>query len=277
MNIFIAIFVKWKPQVLIMVRIALIFIIQCVLINGCTLKEDYKSAEENGKDLKAQEIVDKAIATHGGEMFINSKISFVFRGQKFIVEQNKTSFKYEREAIQDGDSITDVYENGIFQREINGNLVTMSKKEEASAISTINSVPYFALLPYKLNDSAVIKEYDGEVTIKGEIYEKIKVTFQQEGGGKDYDNVFYYWFHKENSTMDYFGYTTEGNRFRAAYNVRVVNGIRFADYINYVSDTLNKYDLINYDNMFENNELRELSIIELEDIIVEEILVSDNL
>ncbi|TDI68718.1 MAG: hypothetical protein E2O88_06185 [Bacteroidetes bacterium] len=267
---------KQKPQVLIMVRIALIFIIQCVLINGCTLKEDYKSAEENGKDHKAQEIVDKAIATHGGEMFINSKISFVFRGQKFIVEQNKTSFKYEREAIQDGDSITDVYENGIFQREINGNLVTMSKKEEASAISTINSVPYFALLPYKLNDSAVIKEYDGEVTIKGEIYEKIKVTFQQEGGGKDYDNVFYYWFHKENSTMDYFGYTTEGNRFRAAYNVRVVNGIRFADYINYVSDTLNKYDLINYDNMFENNELRELSIIELEDIIVEEILVSDN-
>jgi len=132
------------------------------------------------------------------------------------------------------------------------------------------------LLPYKLNDSAVIKEYDGEVTIKGELYQKIKVTFQQEGGGKDYDNVFYYWFHKENTTMDYFGYTTDGNRFRAAYNVRVVNGIRFADYINYVSDTLNKYDLINYDNMFENNELRELSIIELEDIKVEEILVSDN-
>ena len=267
---------KQKPQGLIMVRIALIFIIHSVLINGCTLKEDSKTAEESGKDRKAQEIVDKAIATHGGEMFINSKISFVFRGQHFIVKQNKTSFKYEREAMQDSDSIKDVYENGIFHREINGNLVSMSKKDESSAISTINSVPYFALLPYKLNDSAVIKEYDGEVTIKGELYQKIKVTFQQEGGGKDYDNVFYYWFHKENTTMDYFGYTTDGNRFRAAYNVRVVNGIRFADYINYVSDTLNKYDLINYDNMFENNELRELSIIELEDIKVEEILVSDN-
>jgi len=259
-----------------MVRIVLIFIVHCVLINGCTLKEDKKSVEKSGKDLKAQEIVDKAIARHGGEMFINSKISFVFRGQQFFVEQNKTSFNYEREVMQESDSIKDVYKNGNFHREINGNVVTMSKKDEASAISTINSVPYFALLPYKLNDSAVIKEYNGEVTIKGELYEKIKVTFQQEGGGKDHDNVFYYWFHKKNATMDYFGYTTDGNRFRAAYNIRVVNGIRFADYVNYVSDTLNEYDLINYDNMFENNELRELSIIELEDIIVEEILVSDN-
>lgn len=259
-----------------MVRIALIFIIHSVLINGCTLKDDYKTAEENGKDRKAQEIVDKAIATHGGEMFINSKISFVFRRQQFFVEQNKTSFKYEREAIQDSDSIKDVYENGIFHREINGNLVSMSKKDEASAISTINSVPYFALLPYKLNDSAVIKEYDGEVTIKGEFYEKIKVTFQKEGGGKDYDNVFYYWFHKENATMDYFGYTTDGNRFRAAYNVRVVNGIRFADYVNYKSSTLIEPNLEDYDNLYENNELTELSNIEVEDIIVEEILTSED-
>jgi len=267
---------KLKLQVFIMGRIVLILIVYGVLINGCTLKEDNKTDEESEKDLKAQEIVDKAITTHGGEMFINSKISFVFRGQQFIVEQNKSSYKYEREAMQDSDSIKDVYENGIFHREINGNIVSMSKKDESSAISTINSVPYFALLPFKLNDLAVIKEYDGEVTIKGELYEKIKVTFQQEGGGKDYDNVFYYWFHKENATMDYFGYTTDGNRFRAAYNVRVVNGIRFADYVNYVSDTLNEYDLINYDNLFENNELRELSIIELEDIIVEEILDADN-
>jgi len=260
-----------------MVRIVLIIIVHGVLIKGCTLKEeDYKSAEESGKDHKAQEIVDKAIATHGGEMFLNSKISFVFRGQQFFVEQNKTSFKYEREAIQDSDSIKDVYKNGVFHREINGNVVTMSNKDEANAISTINSVPYFALLPYKLNDSAVIKEYDGEVTIKGELYEKIKVTFQQEGGGKDYDNVFYYWFHKENATMDYFGYTKDGNRFRAAYNLRVVNGIRFADYVNYNSSALMEPDLEDYDKLYENDELTELSIIELEDIKVEEILVSDN-
>ena len=259
-----------------MVRIVLILIVHGVFINGCTLKEDYKTAEESGKDLKAQEIVDKAIATHGGGMFINSKISFVFRGQQFFVEQNKTSFKYEREAMQDSDSIKDVYKNGVFHREINGNVVTMSKKDEVNAISTINSVPYFALLPYKLNDSAVIKEYDGEVTIKGELYEKIKVTFQQEGGGKDYDNVFYYWFHKGNATMDYFGYTTNGNRFRAAYNLRVVNSIRFADYVNYNSSALMEPDLEDYDKLYENDELTELSIIELEDIKVEEILVSDD-
>lgn len=77
----------------------------------------------------------------------------------------------------------------------------------------------------------MIKEYVGEVTIKGEPYHKIMVTFQQVGGGKDHDNKFYYWFHKENHTLDYLAYSKFGNRFRAAYNIRIVNGIRFADYV----------------------------------------------
>ena len=85
------------------------------------------------------------------------------------------------------------------------------------------------------------------------------------------------WFHKENATMDYFGYTKDGNRFRTAHNIRVVNGIRFADYINYKSGALIKPDLEGYDNLYENSELSELSKIELEDIIVEEILVSDTI
>ncbi len=77
--------------------------------------------------------------------------------------------------------------------------------------------------------------------------------------------------------MDYLAYSKFGNRFRAAYNIRVVNGIRFADYVNFKSGALIEPDLEDYDNLYENSELTELSKIELEDIIVEEILVSDTI
>lgn len=141
---------KQKPQVLIMVRIALIFIIYSVLIDGCTLKEYSKTAEESGKDLKAQEIVDNAIAMHGGERFINSKISFFFRDQHFFVQQNKTSFKYVREAMQDSDSVKDFYRNGIFHREINGNLVTMSDDDEAMRLVISTQYPTLLCCPINL-------------------------------------------------------------------------------------------------------------------------------
>jgi hypothetical protein len=258
-----------------MVRIKILFIVNSILLSGCLSKKSVESPTDMEKDVKAQGIVDNALATHGGEKYTNSRISFIFRDQRFLIEQDQINFHYQREFTKEGEAVKDVYENGEFYREINGNKVTLSGDDKDDAISTINSVPYFALLPYKLNDPAVIKEYVGEVSIKGEPYHKIRVTFQQEGGGKDHDNVFYYWFHKENATMDYFGYTKDGNRFREANNIRVVNGIRFADYVNYKSTALIEPDLEDYDILYEDSELTELSKIELEDIIVEEILVSD--
>ncbi|MEM9686700.1 MAG: DUF6503 family protein, partial [Bacteroidota bacterium] len=71
--------------------------------------------------------------------------------------------------------------------------------------------------------------------------------------------------------MDYLAYEFHVNggglRFREAYNIRTVNGIRFVDYNNFKPKTKNTniYDL---DNSFENGELELLSEIILEDVEV---------
>ena len=103
--------------------------------------------------------------------------------------------------------------------------------------NSVNSVHYFANLPYGLNDPAVNKEFLGEVAIKDKEYYKIKVTFDQKGGGKDYEDIYLYWFNKETFKPDYLAYKFYvdggGIRFRVAYNERYLGGIRFVDYENY--------------------------------------------
>ncbi|MFT5436447.1 MAG: hypothetical protein ACI840_001095, partial [Ulvibacter sp.] len=59
-----------------------------------------------------------------------------------------------------------------------------------------------------------------------------------------------------------------GIRFREAYNPRVVNGIRFADYNNYKPENLN-VSLSNLDVLFEQGALKLLSKIETESVSVQ--------
>ena len=140
----------------------------------------------------------------------------------------------------------------------------------AWVITFVNSVVYFALLPYGLNDQAVNKIYVGQSTIKDEVYHKIKVTFNQEGGGEDFQDVFIYWVGEDDHKVDYLAYSYEtdggGIRFREAYNERVINGVRFVDYVNYKPKDIQDLEVL--DQEFEKGNLEELSKIELTDIKV---------
>jgi hypothetical protein len=112
-----------------------------------------------------------------------------------------------------------------------------------------------------------------EEKIKSKDYYKIKVTFNEDSGGEDYEDVFLYWIDKKSFKVDYVAYSyseTEGNgmRFRAAYNERYVNGIRFVDYNNYKAED-GSIQLLDLGKAFENNELELLSKIELENVNVD--------
>lgn len=239
-----------------------------LLLSACVKKEDQKS-ESVGVDGKAQEIVDRAIKAHGGNLYKQTRISFTFRGKRHVVVQDDEAYRYERSFTEDGDEVLDVYENGMLIRKINGEEVTLSDRQRDRFTEDVNGVSYFALLPYKLNDVAVIKEFAGEVTIKGKAYDKVKVSFEERGGGHSPDNVFYYWFDQSTGFMEYLGYNKHGNRFRAPYNVRVVDGIRFADNVNFGGGDFSGDDISTYDKHYELGELKELSRIILEDVEVE--------
>lgn len=223
------------------------------------------------KPLTAQEIIDKSIAVSGGEFFNKAKISFYFRGTKYVSERNDWRYRLERIKTDSLNTIRDVINNKGFFRYINEKPVVVVDSMASRYRSSVNSVHYFAYLPYGLNDKAVRKEHIGEVTIKEKNYYKIKVTFDQEGGGDDFEDTYLYWINKETFEMDYLAYEFHVNdgglRFREAYNARTVNGIRFVDYNNFKpkSKATALYDL---DSLFKNDELELLSKIILENVEV---------
>jgi hypothetical protein len=226
------------------------------------------------KQPDAQRIVDEAIAAHGGERFQKSAISFQFRDRQYRALRDGGVFVYSRTfADSTGQQVRDVWRNSGFSRTVNDVEVELPEERQKAFTASVNSVIYFALLPYALNDEAVRKEYLGEATIKGEPYHKVRVTFAQEGGGEGYQDVYVYWFHQERNTMDYLAYSFQedggGTRFREALNPRTVGGILFQDYNNY---TLKEgTPLENYDRAFEAGKMEKVSEIILEEIEVREI------
>ena len=230
----------------------------------------YSQSNADLPDKKAQEIVDKAIEKHGGKKFEQLNMQFDFRDRTYKVVRKKGMFSYRR-LFKDstGSPIVDILTNVGFERLQNNQPVSLPEERQKAFTNAINSVVYFALLPYGLNDKAVIKKYLGEVTIKGQSYYKIKVTFQKEGGGKDFDDEFIYWFHRDKKTLNYLAYLFHvdggGLRFRAAYNPRKVGGILLLDYENYAPNP-KEVSLETLDKLYENGELKLLSKIENKDV-----------
>lgn len=219
-----------------------------------------------------QAIVDAAFEAHGSERLLHAVVAFDFRGKHFKVTRDGGVFQYERLYTDSTGAVREVLNNDDLYREVNGARVTLTEKERLKMEEDVNSVVYFALLPFSLNDPAVRKKYLGEATVKGEPYHEVEITFVPEGGGRDYQDRFVYWFHRDRHTMDYLGYyyhtNVTGARFREAYNVRTVGGVRFADYHNYKGDDVGIDDVQRFDALFEAGKLSLVSEIELENITV---------
>ena len=176
-----------------------------------------------------------------------------------------------REFTDSTGSIKDVLTNTTFTRYRDGNVLPITEERKNAFTNSVNSVIYFALLPYFLGDKAVRSHDAGLTTLEGKPYNLVRVTFDQEHGGEDHQDVFLYWFSQTTRTMDYFAYTYQtdggGLRFRKAVNARRVGGILFQDYINYEpADELVTLDQLQ--SLFEKGQLRKLSDIRLENIRV---------
>lgn len=237
-------------------------IVVCVLFVACKTE----------KVETANTIINKAIEVAGGEKYVDAEIVFDFRDKQYTTIRKNEIYQYEREFKDTTQVIRDVLNNEGFKRFVNTEEIVVADSMSVKYAASVNSVHYFALLPYGLNDAAVIKENLGNVSIKGKNYHKIKVTFQQEGGGEDFEDVFLYWVHTETYTIDYLAYSYQeasgvGIRFREAYNERTINGLRFVDYNNFKpkNESLN---LLDTDKAFETNNLKLLSKIELKNITV---------
>ena len=222
---------------------------------------------------KAQKIIKEAIEAHGGDHYLVHDISFDFRNRSYQSIRNHGQFEYRRIFKDSIDqTITDVLTNSGLKRYVEGNQIKLNPKDSAAYSNSVNSVIYFAMLPYFLTDPAVHSSYLDSTTIRGEPYHEIMVTFSENGGGKDYEDQFVYWFHRKTGTMDYlaYNYQTDGGgaRFRSAINKRREGGIRFADYENYKPNP-ETMDIASFDSLYNAGLLEKLSTIENTNIQVQ--------
>ena len=213
-------------------------------------------------DKKAQKIIQECVKAHGGKNYENVDVSFDFRKYKFHIQSKGATFQYERTTEDSSKrSIHDVLNNAGFTREINGEKQNLTQKDVDRFKESTNSVAYFMLLPYKLLDKAVNLAHTGTITIDNQTYDKVKVWFDTEGGGKDHEDVFCYWINQKTHTLDYLAYTNGGPRFRKATKRETVKGVVFQDYENYeILDKTLATDV--YDKAFLEGKYKLLSKIE---------------
>lgn len=217
--------------------------------------------------LTAQQIIDKSILYSGADKVANSEITFKFRDKEYFAYRENGAYKLIREF----DSIIDGLTNDGFRRFVNLKEQNLSEKKISSFSNSINSVHYFSVLPFGLNDNAVIKKLLPSSTIKGKEYFKVEISFSENGGGEDFEDVFIYWVGKDDFLVDYLAYSYHtnggGKRFRVLKEQCVKNGIRFVDYHNYKPLSAS-IKLIDVDKAFEDNQLKKVSEIVLKEIAV---------
>ena len=217
-----------------------LFLLALVLFGGCGQEADSDAEPDAEPDAAA--VLERARQRHGAAVLDRARLTFQFRGDRFEVERDGGRFRYVR-AHRDstGALLHDVLSNDGFTRMREGEPVPLDSAAAAAAVEGVNSVVYFALLPYPLADAAVQPRLVGRDTLRGEPYDLVEVTFREEGGGRDWEDRFLYWVHADSATVDFLAYRFYtgygGARFREAVNPRTVGGVRVADYRNYDADT----------------------------------------
>jgi hypothetical protein len=233
-----------------------------VLLIACKVSE---------QKLTAQQIIDKTIQFSGADKVSSSEITFNFRDNLYAAVRKNGTFQLFRSYRKDTLLIEDVVTNNGYERLMNSQPVKVADSMVSRYSNSINSVHYFSVLPFGLNDAAVHKKLLKSASLKGKEYYKIEITFSKEGGGDDFDDVFIYWIGTDDFLVDYLAYSYHtnggGKRFRVLKEQCIKNGIRFVDYHNY--KPLNKYvSLVDIDQAFENKTLVKVSEIVLKDIEV---------
>lgn len=214
----------------------------------------------------ARAIMDQAMQAHGTAIAAQGTLSFNFRGIDYSVERDNGVFTYQRHLMIGTDTVLDRLENKGFSRYRNGIQLPLADSLSTRYSASLNSVIYFAQLPYSLDGDAIQLKYIAQDTIKGKAYHELQVTFNETGGGEDHEDVFMYWVNTQDHMIDYMAYSyceeDCGYRFRESENRRNINGIIVQDYNNFKAQK-GDVDLSKMDDLLEEGKLVKLSDIDL--------------
>ena len=240
-----------------------LYIFLILLITSCNSKKS---------SLTAQQVIDNTIAFSGVSKVSNSKITFKFRDILYTAVRKEGNYTLDRVFKKDTSTINDIIFNKGYQRFVNYIPVATIDSLKIKYSNAINSVHYFSVLPLGLNDKAVQKKILPSSKINGKEYYKIEISFSEDGGGEDFQDIFIYWINKDDFLIDYLAYSFHtnggGKRFRVLKEQCLIKEIRFVDYYNYKPSSKD-IPLTDLDLYYENNQLIKVSEIILKDIKVD--------
>lgn len=227
------------------------------------------SCQDHSRPVDAQSIINASITAHGSRLLESGTMSFEFRNIPYTAARDNGTYTYTRELMGGGDTLLDRLSNLGFDRMKNGQLLILTDSIEQRYSSSLNSVIYFAQLPLGLDSPAINYEYVSLDTINGRQYHEVRVTFDENGGGEDHEDVFVYWIGEEDSLVDYLAYSyceeDCGLRFRESVNRRNLNGVIIQDYNNYKAPDFDT-DLTDLDELFQKGDLIKVSEINLDEV-----------
>ena len=136
------------------------------------------SCNSSEKKLKAQEIIDKTIEVSGADLVKNSVITFDFRDRKYKAIRKNGQFYMDRILLVDSTAIRDIITNDGFQRLVNEKKAIVPDTMATRFANSVNSVHYFSVLPYGLNDLKQFrKNYCQKFRLKEMSITKLKFPF----------------------------------------------------------------------------------------------------
>jgi len=219
----------------------------------------------------AEAVIEKSVAAHGLKV-PSYQIDFDFRDYHYTLKRDQGFYSYARQTVKEEKKVVDLMTSAAaLQRFVNDREIILQDSIRKLYSNSLNSVMYFFQLPKPLQDPAVKAQLLAPMTIEGNRYWTLKISFDQEGGGDDFQDEFRYWINQKNHQIDYlaYNYLTDGGgtRFRKALKKRKQQGILFQDYINFKPET--KFPpLDSLPRLLEQDKLLEVSRIEKKNIKV---------
>jgi len=219
-----------------------------------------------------EQVIQASIERHGGQSFDRVVIRWDFRDVPFEIYRDRGLYRYQRTVTDpSGEVVVQVMENTGTWVEVDGERREVDADAARRIESAVNSVVYLGFLPFRLDDPAVRLADLGSAEMAGEVYRKIEVSFEQTGGGRDWQDRFVYWFRDGDWTLDYLAYWEAVDppvtRFRRAVNRREVGGVLVQDYENYRAEDLS-IDIADYDRLFEAGGMTLVSMVEFDNLRV---------
>ncbi len=220
------------------------------------------------------DIVDRAIAYHGGDAYQTSRTELDLCSKSGCfhlvaeVDGGRFDYRVSRETAESAIEVRST--NDTLEVVRDGANVDVEAAKAQSYRDWAMARVYFCFLPFRLNDPSVIQQDLGLVDWDGRKLHKVKVTFEADSS-TDASDEFMYWFDPDTARLEFFAYSYDNNggglRFRRAVHHRRIGGILFFDQENLGTEDAD-ISVDDLDAAVVRDRLRHISTVRLEAIKV---------